>query len=234
MTEQEYLTKRDNLFKTIANCSFASYNFFHSGMDELTYEAGLCVEIIMNKLCVHRQAEFPIYYKGIASSVKRRMDLVVEDSELGFVVCELKAVERVGDVHRHQLWSYMKLILCLFLFAMPISLKGQAVSKSVESYYSTNDNKTDTVCTVRYSICNNTRQKIVVMFTDDNVTSLPMQKILHRKCYKRYGDFCIAMFVGDNVQNWSKYINVPEFFIKFIEPEQHFDISVHMTNTDTS
>lgn len=110
MTEQEYLTKRDNLFKTIANCSFASYNFFHSGMDELTYEAGLCVEIIMNKLCVHRQAEFPIYYKGIASSVKRRMDLVVEDSELGFVVCELKAVERVGDVHRHQLWSYMKLM----------------------------------------------------------------------------------------------------------------------------
>lgn len=110
MIEQEYLAKRNRLFKSIANCSFASYNFYHSGMDELTYEAGLSVELELNKLHMHRQAEFPIYYKGIASKVKRRMDVVVEDPELGFVVCELKAVERVGDVQRHQLWSYMKLM----------------------------------------------------------------------------------------------------------------------------
>lgn len=110
MTEQEYLTKRDDLFKVIANCSFSSYNFYHSGMDELTYEAGLSVELELNKLRMYRQAEFPIYYKGIASSVKRKMDVVVEDSDLGYVVCELKAVERIGDIHRLQLWSYMKLM----------------------------------------------------------------------------------------------------------------------------
>lgn len=110
MTEQEYLTKRDDLFKAIANCSFSSYNFYHSGMDELTYEAGLSVELELNKLRMYRQAEFPIYYKGIASSVKRKMDVVVEDSDLGYVVCELKAVERIGDIHRLQLWSYMKLM----------------------------------------------------------------------------------------------------------------------------
>lgn len=110
MTEQEYLTKRDNLFKAIANCSFSSYNFYHSGMDELTYEAGLSVELELNKLRMYRQAEFPIYYKGIASSVKRKMDVVVEDSDLGYVVCELKAVERICDIHRLQLWSYMKLM----------------------------------------------------------------------------------------------------------------------------
>lgn len=110
MTEQEYITKRDNLFKKIARCSFESYNFFHSGVDELTYEAGLSVELEINDLQMFRQAEFPIYYKGIASSVKRRMDVVVRDSELGFVVCELKAVERIGEVHRTQLWSYMKLL----------------------------------------------------------------------------------------------------------------------------
>ena len=110
MTEQEYLTKRDDLFKAIANCSFSSYNFYHSGMDELTYEAGLSVELELNKLRMYRQAEFPIYYKGIASSVKRKMDVVIEDSDLGYVVCELKAVERIGDIHRLQLWSYMKLM----------------------------------------------------------------------------------------------------------------------------
>lgn len=110
MTEQEYILQRDALFKRIAKCAFASYNYFHSGMDELTYEAGFSVELEQNRLRMFRQSEFPIYYKGIASSVKRRMDVVVEDSELGYVICELKAVERVGDVHRHQLWSYMKLM----------------------------------------------------------------------------------------------------------------------------
>ncbi len=110
MTEQEYITKRDQLFKKIARCSFESYNFYHSGYDELTYEAGLSVELELNGLHMHRQSEFPIYYKGIASGVKRKMDVVVQDSELGFVVCELKDLVRVGDKQRTQLWSYMKLL----------------------------------------------------------------------------------------------------------------------------
>jgi len=110
MTEQEYMTKRDMLYKTISNSAFASYNFYHSGMDEITYEAGLKVELELKHIEVFRQTEFPIYYKGIASGVTRRMDLVVQDKELGYVILELKAVERVGDVQRHQLWSYMKLM----------------------------------------------------------------------------------------------------------------------------
>ncbi len=110
MTEQEYQKKRDGVFRVIVGCAFDSYNYFHAGMDELTYEAGLKVELEHKQKIVHRQTEFPIYYKGVASGVNRRMDLVVQDQELGFVVVELKALERVGDVQRHQLWSYMKLM----------------------------------------------------------------------------------------------------------------------------
>lgn len=110
MIECEYIERRNQLFQTIANCSFSSYNFYHSGMDELTYEAGLSVELELNNLHMYRQAEFPIYYKGIATGIKRKMDVVVEDKDLGLVVCELKAVERVGEIHRTQLWSYMKLM----------------------------------------------------------------------------------------------------------------------------
>ena len=110
MTEQEYNTKREFLFKLIANCSFESYNFFHYGYDEITYEAGLKVELELHQMTVFRQTEFPIYYKGIASGVNRRMDLVAKDDELGYVILELKAIERVGEVQRHQLWSYMKLM----------------------------------------------------------------------------------------------------------------------------
>lgn len=38
------------------------------------------------------------------------MDLVVQDQELGFVILELKALERLGERERTQLWSYMKLM----------------------------------------------------------------------------------------------------------------------------
>lgn len=110
MDEQEYIAKRSNIFNRIAHCSFEAYNFYHSGMDEIVYEAGLSVELGLNGLKMYRQAEFPVYYKGIASSVKRKMDVVVEDPELGFVVCELKAIDRIGEVSRAQLWSYMKLL----------------------------------------------------------------------------------------------------------------------------
>lgn len=124
MNEREFLTKRDTLFRTIANSAFASYNFYHSGMDELTYEAGLKVELELHHIDVFRQAEFPIYYKGISSGVNRRMDLVVKDEELGFVILELKALERVGEVQRHQLWSYMKLMNIHLGQLINFSLKG--------------------------------------------------------------------------------------------------------------
>lgn len=38
------------------------------------------------------------------------MDLVVKDEELGYVILELKAIERIGELQRYQLWSYMKLM----------------------------------------------------------------------------------------------------------------------------
>lgn len=110
MTEQDYITKRNALFNKIAHSAFSSFNFYHAGMDEITYEAGLKVELEQQHMVVYRQADFPIYYKGVASGVNRRMDLVTYDDELGYVILELKALERVGDLQRHQLWSYMKLM----------------------------------------------------------------------------------------------------------------------------
>ena len=110
MTEQEYVQKRNNLFNLIAHSAFESYNFYHAGYDEITYEAGLKVELELHNVVVHRQTEFPIYYKGIASGVNRRMDLVAQDHELGYVILELKDLERVGEKQRTQLWSYMKLM----------------------------------------------------------------------------------------------------------------------------
>lgn len=110
MTEQDYQAKRNAIFRTIVGSAFESYNFYHAGMDELVYEAGIVTELELRKVNVFRQQEFPIYYKDLPTTVKRKMDVVVQDPELGNVVLELKAIDRIGEQQRLQLWSYMKLM----------------------------------------------------------------------------------------------------------------------------
>jgi len=110
MTDQEIINRRAKLFSDIVGSAFASYNYFHWGVDELVYEAGLKSELEERGYEVLRQQDFPIYYKGKPTEVNRRMDLVVRDKVLGFVILELKALDYVGDNQRKQLWSYMKLL----------------------------------------------------------------------------------------------------------------------------
>lgn len=109
MRETEFKQLMYKMFSQIVGCAFNLYNYWHSGMDELVYEAGLFMELESAGYKVHRQEEFPIYYKGYPSPVNRRIDLVVSDHNLGNVILELKALDSVGDEQRKQLWSYMKL-----------------------------------------------------------------------------------------------------------------------------
>ena len=73
---------------------------------------------------VHRQEKFPIYYKGRPTSVKRQIDVVATDPNLGHVVLELKAINYIGDEQRKQLWSYMKLQHFRFGMLINFSPKG--------------------------------------------------------------------------------------------------------------
>ena len=124
MSEKEYAEKRNLLLKNIISAGFESYNFYHSGMDELVYEAGLMTELELRNVDVLRQQDFPIFYKDLPTKVHRRMDLVVHDYDLGNLVIELKAIDRVGDTNRHQLWSYMKLMHMRLGILMNFSPKG--------------------------------------------------------------------------------------------------------------
>lgn len=96
-------------FGDIKGCAFKSYNFYHDGVDELIYEVGLLWELEQLGYKVHRQKEFPVYYKGAVTDICRRMDLVVETPKIGNIILELKSVNYVEDKHRKQLWSYMRL-----------------------------------------------------------------------------------------------------------------------------
>lgn len=124
MTETEYSQAISNMFAKIVGCSFNSYNYFHDDVDELTYEAGLYCELVDAGFIVHRQEMFPIYYKGRPSPVKRRIDLVATERDLGDVLLELKSINYIGDEQRRQLWSYMKLQNFRFGMIINFSPKG--------------------------------------------------------------------------------------------------------------
>ena len=42
MTQIEFERKRAIMCEKITGCAFAAYNYWHAGVDELVYEAGLC------------------------------------------------------------------------------------------------------------------------------------------------------------------------------------------------
>jgi len=96
-------------FSDIKGCAFNTYNFYHDGVDELIYEVGLKWELEQFGYMVHRQEEFPVYYKGVKTDVVRKMDLVVETPMIGNIILELKAINFIEDKQRKQLWSYMRL-----------------------------------------------------------------------------------------------------------------------------
>jgi GxxExxY protein len=116
--------RRVKVFSDIVGCAFRAYNYFHWGVDELVYEAGLKAELEELGYQVLRQQEFPIYYKGKPTEVNRRIDVVVRDEVLGFVILELKAMEYIYDVQRAQLWSYMKLLNNKYGMLINFSPKG--------------------------------------------------------------------------------------------------------------
>lgn len=72
------------------------------GLLERIYEEALAHEFGLRRVPFERQVDLPVRYKQ-AVIVGQRADLIVA----GAVVLELKAVEKVADVHLAQLVTYM-------------------------------------------------------------------------------------------------------------------------------
>ncbi|MFT5423311.1 MAG: GxxExxY protein [Phycisphaerales bacterium] len=73
------------------------------GLAEKVYEEAMCHELQLRSLKYDRQVPLNVRYKGVSVG-DHRLDLVVE----GSLVVELKAAERVADIHLVQLVSYLR------------------------------------------------------------------------------------------------------------------------------
>ena len=74
------------------------------GLLESTYEECLSFELERAKLAFDRQATLPVIYEGRELKGSYRPDLIVEST----VIIEVKAAEKLHEVHRAQLLTYLK------------------------------------------------------------------------------------------------------------------------------
>jgi GxxExxY protein len=94
------------------------------GLLESAYEECLCHELHLRGLSFNRQVDLPVSFKGLRLDCGYKLDLVVEDE----VVVELKAVEKVLQIHQAQLLTYLKLserhVGLLINFNVPLLTQG--------------------------------------------------------------------------------------------------------------
>jgi GxxExxY protein len=76
-----------------------------SGLFESVYEVILMKLLTKKGLSVQRQVSIPIKFEGEHFDEGFRVDLFIE----GKVIVELKSVEKITDVHKKQLLTYLKL-----------------------------------------------------------------------------------------------------------------------------
>jgi GxxExxY protein len=88
------------------------------------YEAALCRELWLRGVQVERQVEVPVAYKGAQLNAAIRLDLRVERR----IILEVKSVDRLHQVHRAQLLTYLRLtglrIGLLFNFNVKVLRNG--------------------------------------------------------------------------------------------------------------
>jgi GxxExxY protein len=105
MDEGEVL---NGLTGSISAAGIAVHRELGPGMLESAYETGLAMEFAALGLDFRRQRALPFVYRGVTMDKGYRLDFLVEQK----VVVEVKAIERIEQVQRARVLSYLKQTGC--------------------------------------------------------------------------------------------------------------------------
>ena len=87
----------------IIGCAMQVHNTLGNGFQEVIYQRALAIEMRLAELSFQREMEMPIFYRDEQIGT-RRVDFFVEDC----VMVELKAMEKIEDVHKAQGINYLE------------------------------------------------------------------------------------------------------------------------------
>ena len=95
----------EKIFTQTLNSAFEVHKTLGPGLLENTYQQCLAHELKQRNLHIETEKPLPVSYKGIQLECGYRIDILVENQ----IIIELKAVEKLNDLHLAQIMSYMKL-----------------------------------------------------------------------------------------------------------------------------
>jgi GxxExxY protein len=93
------------LTKQVIAAAIAVHREFGSGLDEADYERALHLELLAMGIEHQCQVPLPLFYKNTKLDCGYRMDVLVA----GWLLLELKAVEKLHSLHEAQLITYLRL-----------------------------------------------------------------------------------------------------------------------------
>lgn len=113
-----------------------------------------------------------------------------------------------------------------FFFFYCLSVIGQTINESETKYISIlPDGSYGYFQAKKYNINNNDSTLSILLFVEEENTTLSKIELVKRKLLRRYGDFRLSMLA------WEPYMiiengfnSVPELFVKLIRPGESFDI----------
>ncbi len=87
----------------IIGCAMQVHRTLGNGFQEVIYQRALCIEMRLEGLSFQRELEMPIFYREEQIGT-RSVDFFVENC----VMLELKAMEKIEDVHKAQAINYLE------------------------------------------------------------------------------------------------------------------------------
>ncbi|NOT59708.1 MAG: GxxExxY protein [Acidobacteria bacterium] len=102
----ELIECSEELIERVLDAATNVHRALGSGLLESVYEAALMMELADMGIAAKRQVEIPVSYRGQNLGLAFRADIIVENC----LVLEIKAVERVTDLHLAQIMNYQKLL----------------------------------------------------------------------------------------------------------------------------
>ncbi|MBK8301196.1 MAG: GxxExxY protein [Chitinophagaceae bacterium] len=103
----------------ILDAAFQVHKELGPGLLESTYETCISYEASQMGLFIETQLPLPVIYKEVKLDCGYRIDIRAEKK----VIVEIKAVEKLNDVHLAQLLTYMKLSGCKLGYLINFNVK---------------------------------------------------------------------------------------------------------------
>ena len=96
---------KDPFTGVVIGCAIEVHRNLGPGLLESAYQQCFAHELSLKGLKFKIECPLPVEYKEIKLDCGYRIDLLIEDR----LIVELKAVERIRNIHKAQIISYMKL-----------------------------------------------------------------------------------------------------------------------------